>query len=103
MGGAYKGKSRLAKMILNEIEEKNLPFATQYEVYNSKKGTSEIFQFSHTTGSDWDPNTKSIYYCELKGDFVKGLLPKKITLSIGNDPELTKKRAASYLHHKLKN
>lgn len=75
-----------------QVNEKDTTFATEYSIKNPKSGASVVFKLSHSTGCEWDPNTKWIY----KSDC--GLV-----LEISQDLEITKKREAAYINHKLKN
>lgn len=72
--------------------EKDIPFSTTYEVKNPGTGISKTFEFSHSTGPEFDPKTDWIY---------KG--PDGLQLIISNDPDITKERAESYLKAKLRN
>lgn len=75
------------------FSEKDIPFATEYEVFNPKTGKSEIFKFSHSTGSEFDPNTKWIYWN----------IDKNIRMDVSNDPQMTQIAAENYLKAKTRN
>ena len=72
--------------------EKHLPFDTSYDLVNPKTERSMRFHFSHSTGSEWDPATKWIYWN----------LEKCIKLEVSNDPEMTAKASEAYLSAKLR-
>lgn len=74
------------------ISEKSVTFATQYEVYNSKTGGKEVFDFSHSTGAEFDPKTIWVYKST----------SSNLELHVANDPEMTKKAAEAYLNAKLR-
>ena len=67
--------------------EKNIKFATKYEVED--EDTLRIFDFSHATGPEFDPKTKWVYKFGHK------------QLIIANDAEITKINAENYLAAKL--
>jgi hypothetical protein len=73
------------------ISEKDTKFDTEYFIRNAKTGGEVKFTFSHSTGSEFDPNTKWIYFS----------LDKQITLIVSNDPYITCIRARNYLNAKL--
>lgn len=79
------------KVIL--ISERDVKFATQYEVWNSKTDGSEVFDFSHSTGAEFDPKTQWIY---------KSASSSGLELHVANDHEMTKKAAQNYLNAKLR-
>lgn len=70
--------------------EKDVPFGTIYEVENSRTGVSKSFDFTHSTGPEFDPNTKWVYKCE------------DLTLIICNDAQITKRNAQNYLEAKIR-
>lgn len=72
------------------ISEKGLPFATEYVVVSPKGGEKE-FKFTHSTGPEFDPNTKWIY----KSD-------DGLQLAVCNDAEMVKVAAKAYLDAKLR-
>lgn len=71
------------------VSEKDVPFATSYEVKNPKNGSIKKFEFTESTGPEFDPNTKWIYKCG------------ELTLEVCNDKQITALRAENYLRHKL--
>lgn len=72
------------------VSEKDVPFATSYEVIGRKTGETKQFGFSHSTGPEFDPNTKWVYTC---GDMI---------LEVCNDAEMTEIAAQNYLKGKLR-
>lgn len=74
------------------ISERDVPFATTYNVISPKTGVGKLFEFSHSTGPEFDPNTSWIYYSE-----------DGITLSVSNDAKMVKIAAENYLSAKLRN
>jgi len=72
------------------ISEKDVQFATTYTV-KSTSGNQKNFDMTHSTGSEWDPNTRYVYKSE------DGLL-----LEVCNDAEMVKVAAANYLKAKLR-
>ena len=73
------------------MSEKNIPFATEYILRNPATGNSKEFKFTHSTGPEFDPNTKWIY----KSD-------DGITLEVCNDPKITAILEEQYLKHKMR-
>lgn len=73
------------------MSEKDVRFDTQYNIKNLKTGNSELFDFVHSTGPEFDPNTKWIYKSQTG-----------LTLEVCNDKEITEQLAKNYLEHKLK-
>lgn len=73
--------------------EKDVKFDTAYKLVNPGTGRSGIFEFSHSAGPEFDPNTIYVY----KGP--KGGL-MQLTLNIINDAKITEIRAAAYLEAK---
>jgi hypothetical protein len=72
------------------ISEKDVRFATTYMLI-STSGAQKKFDMTHSTGSEWDPNTRYVYKSE------DGLL-----LEVCNDAEMVKVAAANYLKAKLR-
>ena len=72
------------------ISEKGVPFSTTYNVISPKTGVGKFFQFSHSTGPEFDPETCWIYKSE-----------DGVVLSVSNDDEMTKLAAEQYLRAKL--
>jgi hypothetical protein len=69
--------------------EKDIQFASRYIILNPKTNKGVIFDFSHSTGPEFDPNTKYIYKSE------DGLI-----LEVCNDDQITKRNAEKYLKAK---
>lgn len=75
-----------------DISEKNTGgFDTSYTLVNPKNNAKKVFEFSHSTGPEFDPNTKWIY----KSD--------ELILSVSNDKNITKISEQNYLRAKLRN
>lgn len=73
--------------------EKAVRFDTEYKVINTVTKNFMVFKFKHSTGPEFDPNTKWIYKSE----------NEEYSLWIANDAEITKLSAGLYLQHKLHN
>ena len=73
------------------ISEKDVPFATTYELLNPLTKNTKVFEFTHSTGPEFAADTKWIYKSE--DDF---------TLEVCNDPEMVKVAAAAYLKAKTR-
>ena len=73
------------------FSEKHVPFTTTYEVLNPQTGGKVSFDFSHSTGPEFDPNTKWIYKNK----------SSDVTVEVCNDAYITKLRGDAYLDHKL--
>jgi hypothetical protein len=73
------------------VSEKDVPFATEYNLI-SLIGNTKVFKFSHSTGPEFDPNTKWIY----KAD-------DRFILEVCNDAKQTAINAKNYLNAKLNN
>ncbi|MEO6305070.1 MAG: hypothetical protein ABIP51_18070 [Bacteroidia bacterium] len=73
------------------ISEKEVPFATEYEILNPKTGKKETFDFYKSTGPEFDPNTKWLYANQ-----------KGLTLEVCNDKKMTEISAANYLAAKTR-
>ena len=71
------------------ISEKDVRFGTEYEVV-SPTGNKKVFKFTHSTGPEFDVNTKWMY----KSD-------DGLQLAICNDANMVKKAAHDYLKGKL--
>ncbi len=71
------------------VSGKKVSFGSSYELYNEKTGNKKVFELSHSTGSEWDPNTVWIY----KNGEMK--------LIVTND-DVTKEHAENYLKAKLR-
>ena len=49
------------------MSERHVPgFASEYSILNPASGKSCIFKLSHSTGSEWDPETKRLFKVNLK-------------------------------------
>jgi len=70
--------------------EKDIQFATSYTIKNPNTGMSKQFDFTNSTGPEFDPNTKWIYTC---GD---------MTLEVCNDAKTTSVNAENYLKAKMR-
>ena len=73
------------------ISEKEVPFATTYNVISPTTGAGKVFEFSYSTGPEFDPKTNWVY----KSD-------DGVVLSVSNDDEMTKRAAQNYLKAKLR-
>jgi hypothetical protein len=71
------------------ISERDVRFDTEYNVV-SPSGNEKVFKFTHSTGPEYDVNTKWIY----KSD-------DGLQLAVCNDADMVKKAAADYLKAKL--
>ena len=76
---------------LFSMSERDVTFDTSYEIVNPKTGNSVVFNFTHSTGPEFDPETKYIY----KSD-------DGLTLEVVNDKHITKVRAQMYLEAKTR-
>jgi hypothetical protein len=74
------------------MSERDVPFDTSYSIKNPATGKSMKFDFEKSTGPEFDPATKWIYWN----------LEKNIKLEVCNDPEMTKAAAQRYLSAKTK-
>jgi len=70
------------------ISEKNVQFGTEYNVI-SPKGGNKVFKFTHSTGPEFDKDTKWMYESD-----------DKLKLAVCNDPVMVKVAAAKYLKGK---
>lgn len=73
------------------ISEKGIPFDTEYSVMSPSGGIKE-FKFTHSTGPEFDVNTKWMY----KSD-------DGLQLAVCNDAQMVKAAAAAYLKAKTGN
>lgn len=71
------------------ISEKDVPFDTTYTI-KSLKGNEKTFDFTHSTGGEFDPKTRWVYQTE------DGLL-----LEVCNDATMVKEASKNYLKAKL--
>ena len=74
------------------MSERGIPFDTSYTITNPKTGKSMLFDFTHSTGPEFDPNTRWVYKSP----------DKTITLEVCNDRQMTKIAADAYLTAKLR-
>jgi hypothetical protein len=72
------------------MSEKGIPFGTSYVIRNPKTGGSRKFEFTHSTGPEFDPTTRWVYKSE-----------DGIQLEVCNDEQMTKIAAKNYLDAKL--
>jgi hypothetical protein len=73
------------------VSEKDVQFATAYSVISPKIGARKTFNFSHSTGPEFDPKTEWIY------ESAEGL-----KLVVANDAKMTKHAAAAYVAAKIR-
>jgi hypothetical protein len=73
------------------MSEKGIPFGTSYVIRNPKTGGSRKFEFTHSTGPEFDPTTRWVYKSE-----------DGIQLEVCNDVEMVKRAADAYLAAKLR-
>ena len=74
---------------LISVSEKNVKFGASYRLWNPLTNFGKVFNFSHSTGPEFNPDTKFIYKSE-----------DGFTLEVQNDKELTTKRSQMYLESK---
>ena len=72
------------------VSEKDVRFATTYMLI-STSGAQKKFDMTHSTGNEFDPNTRYVYKSE------DGLL-----LEVCNDADMVKTAAANYLAAKTR-
>lgn len=73
------------------VSERDVSFATTYKVISHRTGAEKVFEFDHSTGPEFDPNTKWIYKS------ADGL-----TLAVANDATMTAAAAEQYLEAKTR-
>ena len=73
------------------ISEKDVAFGTTYNVISPNTGVGKLFEFTHSTGPEFDKNTQWIYKCD-----------DGIQLAVCNDAQMVKKAAEEYLKAKLR-
>lgn len=73
------------------ISEKDVPFATSYVVKNPQTGVEKTFNFTHSTGGEFDPKTRWVYKTE-----------DNLLLEVCNDATMAKEAAQNYLKAKLR-
>jgi hypothetical protein len=71
--------------------ERNIPFATKYKILNPKTQKEKLFEFTHSTGPEFDKNTRWVYKSE-----------DGLQLEVCNDEQMTKIAADNYLTAKLR-
>ena len=71
------------------ISERDITFSTEYNVI-SPKGGNKVFNFDHSTGPEFDANTKWMY-----------LSDDGVTLAVCNDAQMVEAAAKNYLTAKL--
>lgn len=81
-----------AKDKIFTVSAKNIQFAITYHIINDITNKSVKFELSHSTGSEWDPNTVWVHTSTCK----------KYILHMLND-DVTPQHAERYLNAKLKN
>lgn len=74
------------------VSETEVPFGTTYEVISPKTGVQKRFQFKHSTGAEFDPNTEWVYQSDDGFEF-----------RVCNESRMTKILGDAYLKHKLGN
>jgi hypothetical protein len=72
------------------MSERDVPrFDTQYKVLNDKTDGGMDFKLSHSTGPEFEPNTKWVYLSE-----------EGYTLEVCNDPKMTEEAKKNYIKGK---
>jgi hypothetical protein len=72
------------------MSEKDVPrFDTQYKILNHKTGGGMDFNFSHSTGPEFEPSTKWVYLSE-----------EGYTLEVCNDPKMAEEAKKNYIKGK---
>ena len=71
------------------VSEREVSFDTKYEVISSKTNSVKVFDFSHSTGPEFDINTEWVYVSE-----------DGIEFRICNDRIMTSNSSAAYLKAK---
>ena len=73
------------------MSEADVPgFATEYKILNSETDNGMIFKFTHSTGPEFDPETKWVY-----------LSDEGYTLEVCNDPKMAEAAKRSYIKGKF--
>ena len=73
------------------ISERDVPFCTEYEVKNPSTGAVSVFEFKHSTGPEYNKDTKWIYANK-----------EGIILEVCNDPIMVKEAARLYIEAKTR-
>lgn len=74
------------------VSEKDIKFATTYQLRNPKTNQAKVFNFVKSTGAEFDPNTVWIYKTE----------DNSLTLKVYNERVTTVINAGNYLKAKLR-
>ena len=74
------------------VSERDVSFDTSYSLVSPGISDSIVFDFFHSTGPEFDADTKYIYKSE-----------NGFTLEVGNDRHITSIRAEMYLAAKTRN
>ena len=72
------------------VSEREVSFDTKYEVISSKTNSAKVFDFTHSTGPEFDINTEWVYASE-----------DGIEFRVCNDRIMTAEAGAAYLKAKL--
>lgn len=72
------------------VSERDVSFDTSYKMINPKTNNSVEFDFSHSTGPEFDPKTKYVYKSK-----------DGLTLEVCNDTFISAIRKQHYLEHKI--
>jgi hypothetical protein len=72
------------------VSEREVSFDTKYEVISSKTNLAKVFDFTHSTGPEFDINTEWVYASE-----------DGIEFRVCNDRIMTAEAGAAYLKAKL--
>jgi len=72
-----------------KVDGKSVPFDTRYTLVNEKTNKGMDFFLSHSTGSEWDTNTKWVYKN----------FGEEFTLEIGNE-DVTPIHVQNYINAK---
>jgi hypothetical protein len=71
--------------------EKDIPFDTSYKVVNTDTNQSRLFEFTHSTGPEFDPKTQWVYKNS----------DSNIQLIISNDAEISRINGENYMKSKI--
>lgn len=71
------------------VSERDVKFATTYELLNPKTGNIKVVEFTHSTGPEFDPKTKYVYKSS-----------DNIVLEVCNDKTITTQAGQNYLKAK---
>jgi hypothetical protein len=82
--------SYMGSIKLFTVSELDIPkFDTSYRLWNPITKHGKVFEFTHSTGGEFEPDTKFVYESE---DGIK--------LEVVNDPERTQDRKNLYVNTK---